>query len=224
MELLTADNLTFLLPLVVAVLLVLSMCIGLPMGDHAVHVDLHTGPHVDAPAHADAFGGGILHGFLSFFGIGKVPFAIVIVSVCLVWGITGLALGLVALKWSLVAKMATSAVAAVLGTNLLASGLARALPSIESYAVATEALVTEHAEVIHEVTPAGGVARLVDSEGNLRDLACCVLPGAATLARGTRVMLQSYDAVTERFIVERLPDLPITGSARTSLASTEQPG
>ena len=220
MELLTTENLTFLLPLVAAVLMVLSMGLGMPMSEHGAHVHAHVDVQAGPDAHvgqvgemgnvstehghgsAGSGGGdGVAHGVLGFLGIGKVPFAVVIVSVCLVWGVTGLVLGLVALKWTLGLKMATSGVAALLGTNLVGSGLSRVLPEIETYCVTTEALVNERAEVIHEVTQSGGVARLVDTEGNLRDLACRAAPGGGVLARGTRVVLTSYDNATKRFVV-----------------------
>lgn len=105
--------------------------------------------------------------------------------------------------WTLAARLAVAGVAAVLGTRLLARGVARILPTVESYSTPEEDLVGGEAEVVHEVTSDGGTVRVVDRDSSLRDLPCVVGDGGGPIARGAKVLLRSYDRERGRFEVDR---------------------
>jgi len=223
-ELLSVDNLVFVLPLALAVVLVGLMAIGLPFGDDGLHIghDVHIGAevgHIGGMAdgvhvpgvhgHVHATGG--LNAILGFFGIGKVPFTLILVSFCMIWGGSGLAIRLLNVEWSLFSRCLVAGVAAIAGTRLMAGVVGKLLPSVETYGVPAADLVSEYAEVIHDVTAEGGTVRLVDSEGNLRDLACRSATehagdgptGTAAvrhLKRGERVILTGYDAASDVYL------------------------
>ena len=93
-----------------------------------------------------------------------------------------------------------AALAALVGTRLLAEGLATVLPREESYYTPKEELVGETGEVLYEVTPSSGTVRLLDPSGNLLDLACRT-EGEVRLRAGTRVVLEKYDPSADVFLV-----------------------
>jgi len=143
-----------------------------------------------------------LHAILGFFGIGKVPFNLVLISFCMIWGVSGLGLRLLNVDWSLASRVVIVLVTAVAGTRLTAGTIGHFLPSVETYGVAAADLVSEYAQVIHDVTSDGGTVRLVDSEGNLRDVACrSTLPTSPSSAplhfkRCELIILSAYDEAT----------------------------
>lgn len=195
MELLKPENLIFLLPLVAVLGFVLLMITGLWVVEGGAEI-----------GGAEAAADGVEHPGVSpleFLGVGEVPLSILAVSLGSLWGSVGLASGLIP-GWSLTARLAVAGVAAVLGTRLLAGGIARLLPTVESYSTSEEELVGEEADVVHEVTPEGGTVRVVDRSSSLRDLPCVVRDGQGQIARGARVLLSSYDQKLGRFIVERV--------------------
>lgn len=193
MLLLEVHNIVFVIPLVIAVGFVLLMACGLIGGDH------------DAPSDSGVLGpadAGIVGTALSFFGVGKVPFAIVLVSASLFWGVTGLAVNTLHKFDTLLPPVIFAGLAAVFGTRWLALAIARVLPSVETYSVANAQLVSERAEVIHEVNSDGGVVRLVDSLGTQRDLQCRVPRGHPPVRSGRWVTLTGYDESSGIFMVE----------------------
>lgn len=210
MNLLSTDNLIFLLPLAAAVGLVLLMALGLPFGDDpgidgvvdAAHGA--DGLHANLDHHAHLSHTGTFGSALSFLGIGDAPLALILVSLGLLWGVTGLCTGMAWDSASIWSRVSIAAVAAVFGTRWTSKLMARILPSVESYEVSTQALVSEEAEVIHEITPRGGMARLVDRTGSLRDLNCRTEDGSSVAARGEKVILTGYDEATDSFTVRTI--------------------
>ncbi|MFZ4574296.1 MAG: hypothetical protein ACOYN0_07845 [Phycisphaerales bacterium] len=195
MNLLSVDNLVFVLPLAFAVVLVVLMGLGGHAGAEAVHApdvpDQLPDVHADHPGASQAL------------GVGRVPLAITVLTGAILWGCTGLALGLVGDHWGLAARAAVAGAAALLGTRLVSRWLSRVLPSLESYGTATESLVGKTASVVHEVNESGGMVRLVDEHASLRDLSCRAAPGEGPLACGTIVRLTDFDSDAGVFTVRR---------------------
>jgi len=212
MQLLEVQNLIFLLPLAASFFLILIMALGIPLGDHDVHADfdvshthlpdVHHGPHVHAPA-------GVMGNVLSFLGIGRVPFALTLITTGLLWGITGLVLNQVWNRqphtWAIIC---TATGMAVLGTGYISNFIARFMPTVETYGADTGELTAKNAEVIHMVNHEGGTVRLLDSEGNMRDVAAKTTAGQIPIPRGTRVVLKDYDPATGIFHVEPMATAP----------------
>jgi hypothetical protein len=196
-ELLTIENLVFVLPLAAAVLFVLAMALGIPAGDHDADIDHGIGGHG-----IDGESAGAIGSALSFLGIGRAPMGVLIVSWCIVWGVVGLALNQAVEFHSLFPAMAIAGTASVLGTRWVAEGLSRIMPSVETYSVDAAELVSSHADVVHEVTREGGQVRLTDRLGTMRDLNCRTREGQAPIARGTRVVLTHFDESSGVFHVE----------------------
>jgi hypothetical protein len=220
MAILDWQNLIFVLPMLAAILYVLLMTVGFFWGGggdldagHDVHVDVGhdvsagAGHDVGGAAGHDAGGHGghgsqvgLLGRAFGLLGVGKVPVSILWLSVCFIWGATGLVLNVLLGVGALRQNVLFAALAAVVGARSVAEGLAFLLPREESYHTPKAELVGQVGEVLYEVTRTSGTVRLCDPSGNLLDLDCRVLDGAG-LKAGTRVVLQEYEPTADVFFV-----------------------
>ena len=211
MQLLELHNIVFALPLLVAVVLVLSMAFGIPFMHHDVHAgdfdvaDAGAGHGVAPSSDADAGEAGVLQ-VLSFLGIGRVPFILTLLSWFLVWGASGLVINQI--RPHAADHLGSSAlmclVLTLTGTGWVSGMIARLLPSFESYATGREQLRGVRGHVLHEVTQSGGTVRLMDATGNLRDVSVVLRPDQPGIERGAGVVLGRFDAAREVFEVEPL--------------------
>ena len=219
MGLLEWQNLIFVLPMSAALLYVVLLASGLSFGDHgdvAAGHDLHVAVDHDLDAGHDLSGGAdqavdtaesahghpphILGALLTLLGVGKVPVSILILSACLTWGAAGLILNVVLGTTSMQRVVGFALLAAVVGTRLLAEGLALVLPGEESYHTPKPQLVGEAGQVLYAVTRTSGTVRLQDRSGNLLDLDCRTY-GEESIPAGARVVLQEYDPAADVFFV-----------------------
>src|SRR3989338_8050602 len=143
MEILEWWNLIFVLPFVGAMFYVVLLSIGVvDLGhdggvdiDHGVdvgHHDIHTGiEHSHEVGHEHDHDQGVLVKTLSFLGVGRVPFSIVVMAFCFLWGFSGWAANVIfrsVLKFpGLFIWMSLGAALffAVFGTRFLALGISR---------------------------------------------------------------------------------------------------
>lgn len=195
--------LIFELPIVAALLYVVLMASGLSLGEDA-HLDVGHDVHVEADHHVHAEAHGhhlhILGAVLGFLGIGKVPLSILMMSACFIWGAAGLLLLVMLGVDSILKVVAFTALAAGVGTRLVAEGLSALIPREESYYTPKEHMVGQVGEVLYEVTRASGTVRLRDPSGNLLDLDCRTR-GDECIKSGTRVVLHEYDRSADVFYV-----------------------
>jgi membrane protein implicated in regulation of membrane protease activity len=218
MGLLEWQNLIFVLPMSAALLYVVLLASGLSFGDHgdvSVEHDLDVGADHDLDAGHDVSGDGdhagdtgesahghphVLGTLLTLLGVGKVPLSILMLSACLTWGAAGLILNVVLGTASMQRVVTFAALAAVVGTRLLAEGLAVLLPKEESYHTPKAKLVGEVGQVLYTVTRTSGTVRLQDPSGNLVDLDCRT-SGEDSIPAGARVVIQEYDPSADVFFV-----------------------
>lgn len=168
--------------------------------DADIDVDIDT----DVP---DAGGSSALSSVLGFFGIGTVPFLVVLVAFLTSFGLVGL--GTQYLMSSLTGAYLPATIAAmpalVIGSSLsgrIAVFFGKLIPAVETDAVSAESFVGRVAEVTlgtaREGEPAR--ARLRDAKGHShRVLVEPDLPGQ-TLPQGTRVLLVSRNSSVFRAI------------------------
>jgi len=219
MALLDWQNLIFLLPMVAALAYTLLMAWGLGFGEHGIEVahdvNLDVGHDFDGGVEHDldtdhdagrlghtgpAASTGALARLLGLFGVGRVPLSILILSACFLWGAVGLALNVWLGTANMLRVSGLAALAAVLGTRLLAEGLAALMPGEESYYSTREELVGLAGEVLYQVTPTSGAVRLRDPTGNLLDLDCRIQSGDC-IQPAQRVVLEEYDSAADVFFV-----------------------
>ncbi len=193
-------NLIFVLPFLGALMYLLLLISGVTLaeGDFDLDADL------DVVA---GFEPGVLAKVLSFFGAGKVPMAILMMSACFTWGAVGYLSNIYfenILKVPSVfiwPSMAIACISSFLLTSVAGRAMAKLMPSTESYASSNRDLINEHATVRYKITAKSGSASLYDEYGTLREVPCRVNSGELSIERGRRVLLLSYDRERKAFVV-----------------------
>lgn len=152
----------------------------------------------------------VLEEVLSFFGLGKVPLSVLIMTFLITFGVVGWA-GNLLLRPVLVTPLAffpLSCGAAVVlglgGTKLLAASLGRWLKPIESAAVRQSQLVGRIGTASLPVNATFGTALVRDDYGTLHKVTCRVREGAQTVPKGQSLLLVSY-------VPEKLPGRRASG-------------
>jgi len=231
-------NLVFVLPFLTALLLLLLMTTGLIAtemgGDLDADVDSDIDSDTDVAAHGDVAHGDTAHGasgdtqsalsgVLDFFGVGKAPASVVLMSFCFIWGLAGVTANRIiqnvlpkpeAFIWL---SMLFSLVCGIVLTHLTTRIIARVMPAGESYGVAPPQLIGKLATVRFRVTETSGTAQLTDGYGNFHEVPCRVKTGEAEFTQGERVVLMEYDEQRRVFLVRTDPlqemgldDSPVT--------------
>jgi membrane protein implicated in regulation of membrane protease activity len=180
-DLLGWQNLLFLVPLAVGVLLALGTALGL--GSEGA----------DSPLEAGAVPVGVLGmvGALLFGGLGMVLNATLAPPLRepVLYGPLSLLL---------------SAVASVLLTRRCARLLARLMPSAETYRVSREDLVGRSGRLVLPASPEGGLAQVRDHEGNVHQVRVRTLAGR--LEKGSEVVVVEHHAPDHTYVVAALED------------------
>jgi hypothetical protein len=164
--------------------------------------DVHAG-HAVPDSHVGSIHGhqsSLLGRALGVLGVGKVPISILMISALFIWGAVGLVLNAFMGLDAIGRVAGLTALASVVGTRLVAEGLASILPGEESYHTPKDQLIGEVGEVLYEVTPTAGTVRLRDPSGNLVDLDCRAY-GEDRFPAGSRVVLQEYASNSDSFLV-----------------------
>jgi hypothetical protein len=189
--------------------------------DHDVDVDGDASPEgdADADADADADGGGMSAGWheaLSFFGVGRVPFMVVWVTLFLFGGFAGIFVNRVLFVraggayhglWFFGACGA-SLLAGLVGVRLF-SRLAARLVDVGGRRAATKDELTGKIGVVASpvLDARFGEIRVHDDGGNELLLHACVRQGEQPLARGAKVVLVSYDGEKQLYWAAACPEV-----------------
>ncbi len=161
----------------------------------------------DLDADADLAGPSALQSVLSFFGIGTVPFLVVLVAFLTSFGLTGLAVqyGVKVMTNAYLPATYASMPALIIGSSLsgrIAQFFGRLIPSVETDAVSAESLVGRVAKVTLGIATEGepAQARVKGPKGhNHMVLVEPDLPGQS-LEQGSRVLLVSREGAIFRAI------------------------
>ena len=144
---------------------------------------------------------------LSFLGIGRVPFVIVLCCFALVWGISGLISNqflskVLRTEWLFVwPSLMGALVCSTLVTHTVAKALARVVPKSETYALAREDLPGMMGEALYTITPSSGAAHVRTPNG-LCQVYCRVDSGQTPIAAGRQVLLIDYNPEDDFYLVE----------------------
>ena len=168
-------------------------------------------PILDVDADVDADLDGHVHGpsLLSLLGVGRAPFAVVLLCFLGVFGSIGFIVTLAlggstdpSTSTALVAG-ATALVIALLTTRALASLIGRAIPPVETYATEPADLIGVTGRVEIDATPQFGVVRVADESGAFHHLRCRTY--GARIARGATVLVTEHDLESGFFTVAENP-------------------
>ena len=223
LEILEWWNLVFVLPFLTGLLYLGLLCVGLG-GEHEIeaHIDVgldhgmsidvdhgldHGIEHSTEVGHGHDGDHGIFVRALSFLGVGRVPISLVLMSFCFLWGASGY-LGNQLFKevfrypalffWP---SLGLALAGSVFGTRWLARGLARIMPSTETYATLPGDLVGQTAEALFLITSQFGRARLRDRYHNIQDVSVRLADGGDPIPAGSRIVLLRYDATEQAYVV-----------------------
>lgn len=219
MEFLQWYNLPFELTFLLALGYLLLMVTGGMPGEHDIHVDADHDVDVDHDiAHAEGTHDAHhdVHGeqsnswsvarALGALGVGKVPFSVVIMSFCFIWGSVGYAVNSVlqpilpAVIFFLMSSIAAFIVA-IGGTAVLARIFGKLMPSVDTSVAKPQDFLGQIATVRYPITTTSGTAMLHDKFKNLQEIECRVAEGQPDLPSGKEIFLFSYDADKQIFSV-----------------------
>lgn len=184
--------------------------VGHDMGHDAGHdvghdVSHETGEHGDHSAgEANHQGGLTLLRIPTLLGIGKVPMALILMSLSVVWGFIGwtsnqLLSYVVSPVVFVPISILLALVCAFVFTRYVALFFARLIPSVESYSVTDERLLGKTGEARYAISEAFGEALVRDRYGQLHQVSCRTLPGNETIPSGSKVVLYQYDSDHDLF-------------------------
>jgi hypothetical protein len=223
-ELLEWQNLIFVLPFIAGLLYLGLLASGAVSAGHEMEVDAdadmdhdfdhgvehslgHDGHDADHGVHHES----MAMKAMSFLGFGKVPLSLIFLSSCFIWGFTGWASNMFfggILRFPAVyiwPSLVVAAFSSMIFTRYLGVGLAKVMPTTETYGVRQVEFVGKVAEVRYTLTTVSGTATFYDRERNFQEVQCRVEPGQETIPSGERVVLMRYDEVAKAFVVQREP-------------------
>ena len=219
-------NVIFVLPIVAALLQTVMQGLGLMHFSHGSH--LHVGhPHFHLPhthhqlpaanhgtethvghSHPHSDSPGAFMRFMSLLGVGRVPFMTVLSSFALIWGFSGLVcnnlFSMLPHEVSIWFSMAVATLAASTTTGLLSRVLGRLMPNTETYVESESDMVGRFGVANTNIDGRVGTVVLLDTYGNRIELKGFTSDGVI-IPRGSRVMLESYDEQSRRFVTREAP-------------------
>ncbi|MCS6777908.1 MAG: DUF1449 family protein [Chloroherpetonaceae bacterium] len=195
MELILWQNLIFFIPLVTGALYALALAVS-GVGDTDAG-ELEGDGEVEA-------GPGLWSGMLDFLGVGRVPLSILLTGLLLVWGASGLICNLFVGVHRVWISLLCATVMSVFGARVIGQGVARVVPSEESYHATRAELWGETGLALYSVHGQGGTVRVRDRFGHLLDLECRTFPGEESIPAGSQVRLEEYDPERDVYLVRRV--------------------
>lgn len=187
--------------------------------DHDIDADADGDADADADADHDVDGDGMTaawHDVLSFLGVGRVPFMVVWVTLFLFGGFTGIFVNRVLFVraagdyrgwWFWLVSLAALFVG-VLGVRFFSRLAARLVDVGGRGSFAKHELVGKIGVVAsHTLDARFGELRVRDDHGNELLLHGCLSEGEASLARGAKVVLVSYDEGKQLFWATACPEV-----------------
>lgn len=171
---------------------------------HAVHAFDHGHDHEVDHGH------GLFHRALGVLGIGRAPLSIVLMTICLLFGGTGIAANFI-LKPALVTgwlygwiSIAAAAFMVLGGTGPFAQLVARLMPATETSRVTSRDLIGRTGMALFEIVQgSSGYAQVYDRAGNLHQVR--VRMRDAAVPKGGAVVLCEYLQDEDTFLVQSAP-------------------
>ena len=195
-------------------------------GDTDIHADVDTHIHVggydgghteahsleghESPSNSGSSESHSVHPIvtlLGFFGVGKAPLTVIILSWLILWGVSGYACNIL-FGYSLITiSLIVAGIAAVLGTSFLSRIIAKIMPSTETYVQTGLQFWGTEGTVINTLRQTSGTVRIYDRYGNVQDLRCQLLPQQGeSIPPGTKVTIDDYDETTGIYTVQVVAD------------------
>lgn len=197
MDFLAWHNILFLSALAVSVLIIIGAALGLDLGD----ADIDAEPEMDTQVDF-ADGGG--KGLLSILDLGQIPFTVLLMVSCLIFGLCGVALSLVFTStlgggwpWLGLISVAIALVVMVFLTGRTARLIIKHLPASETYVSKKTDLIGAEAKMFTKIFAD------VHTRSDVHRIEC---RSDSELEVGMRVSVIDYDPETQTYGVSPLPE------------------
>jgi hypothetical protein len=221
-------NIIFLIPLTIGLLMIIGSALGV-LGHGEVGHDIghdmehdvghdtgHDNDHSAKSGHAGALdlNADTAHGFfswtLSFLGIGRVPFSVLLMVCSILFGGIGMSVNYMIMPLlkaaSIIAlfSIGASCVVTFFLTGAIARLVNRLMPSTESYNVTKRGLIGATGKIVIAANPDNGFADIRDKYSGIQRIDCRCLNGLLPI--GTEIVVIDYREEDGRFVVEQLQD------------------
>ncbi|MFH1667473.1 MAG: hypothetical protein ABH884_00410 [Candidatus Komeilibacteria bacterium] len=147
---------------------------------------------------------------LSILGVGKVPLSLLIMTFCFIWGFVGIVCNnsfknilIFPIAYTWISVIVTLIITITL-TRLLASSIAKIMPSTESVSVKPKDYIGKGAKTRYTVTEKNGAATTVLDMQHLQ-FSCRIKPGQEPIPANTEVIIMSYDSEARVYYVDVNP-------------------
>lgn len=155
---------------------------------------------------------GALNNILGFFGIGKCPLGIILMTLGISWGFFGLCSNGILASLRIIppflyfwVSLVVATVAGLIFTRLVASRVAKLMPKSGTTAVGLEKLVGRSGEATVEVDEQSGRARVRDEFGTLHNVYCRIEAGDESIRAGEQLLLLQYFPTDKIFLAKKRP-------------------
>jgi membrane protein implicated in regulation of membrane protease activity len=205
-------NVPFLVMLGLVVVFFVLQMVGLAGHKEA---ELHAGADADADVDADKemdLHGGV-PGMLAFFGVGRVPFLVIWLSLCIAGGFTGLALNrIVYLRggypwWFFFVSLAAALVVGLAAVGVAARVASRVVDTGGRGATRKSELAGRLGVASSTIDGRFGQVRVLDDGGNELLVHARICAGDPPIRQGRPVVIVDYDAEQELYSVTSSPEL-----------------
>ena len=199
------QNLIFLIPISIALMITLGSAIGIVDVDIDVDLDVDVEPG-DGDLH-DVFDNA--KGFLELFGFGKVPFSIIIMTAMMLFGSFGVCSNIVLepiLKVPFIYGMISLGIASVGSlplTGFICRFIGKHMPATESYVQGAQALEGREGTAYIEISEKSGVAQVRDRNSALQKIPCRTYDGL--VGKGEKILVTEYDEDLKIYKVDKYP-------------------
>ncbi len=207
LNLLAWHNVIFMIPLVVGLLMVLGAAFGLADLAHGIDIDGDGVPdigHLDHDGHGHDSDRG---GALSFLGFGRVPLLLVIMTMALTFGATGMIANLFLAPLLAVTGLfsilsfAVALVVMVATTGTLSKLIASFMPTTETKSTVKTDLIGCTGTLVIGSDAKGGTAQ-VSKDGDVFQVS---VRSDETLPKGLAILITEYDETADMYSVVRSP-------------------
>ncbi len=175
--------------------------------DGGADVDHDVEAVAEHPAGAESISSVTLSDILLFFGVGRVPLSILLMSFSYAFGVTGWVLNTLAAgpggdvgPW-FAASLGGACAAGMTTMRVVSRAIIRYLPTTDVSGFARRQLVGLRGVAGLPVDEHAGRAQVTDGEGTRHQVRCRVVPGGQPLPKGSKVILVKYVAKDDLYYV-----------------------
>ena len=160
-----------------------------------LHASGHTPDHASISPEP-----GVLKAALIWLGVGRVPLSILLMVLCLTWGVTGFLFNQsfrehFALPWQVAfVSLPAAALMSLLVTRLVVRSIDRWLPLDETTARRRHDLLGLKGTALYDISDKFGMVTLRDDRGELHQVPCRVADGHDPISKNHDAVLVAYNA------------------------------